>query len=443
MPLKYDPQLKQLVYDPTSALSGTSRLSRDAWLELLPKVEAVRVHLLANPDWHDWPDRMLAEYRSLRRPSPLFNILGTARRIRDAVDCVVVLGSTAVCQAGRAVFGACCHPYHNELSSGDRGGKPRLYFVEDQLDNDALQGVCDLLMRRSTPHGSLERFAIIAVRPAAQQATSESFEIILRILIQWLRHSLAGHSEVMPEAEFDEHLGQYVVMIDPPTMSLAQTKPEPRHDCSPASRSSHEQLNVFTEGVLLPASIVGVDIVRLLEGGRAMNEAFRMRPPGENPALDFATIEHLAHNAGLGSRVRWWNSALEATQAWHQLLQPQARHKTGQGADTDNALPLVTNVIAHAVRRDRIMVAQGSPDAIAGVPNLASESNPVPLPSSSSSSTLPVLMSQQILRANQTCRDRGQPTADIHLPGLDEASMGQLFQMLMLADALARQMNDG
>ncbi len=45
----------------------------------------------------------------------------------------------------RALFEACCHPYHNELPRGARGGKPRIYFEGNNVDNDAVQGLLDLL----------------------------------------------------------------------------------------------------------------------------------------------------------------------------------------------------------------------------------------------------------------------------------------------------------
>ena len=47
--------------------------------------------------------------------------------------------------------------------------------------------------------------------------------------------------------------------------------------------------------------------------------------------------------------------------------------------------------------------------------------------------TLPELMSVAIQDTDQAYRDGNLPTADIHLPDTMEASIGQLFQMLMLA----------
>ena len=42
-------------------------------------------------------------------------------------------------------------------------------------------------------------------------------------------------------------------------------------------------------------------------------------------------------------------------------------------------------------------------------------------------------MHAALLGTNQAYRDDGRPTTDLILPRSDEASLGQLFQMLMLA----------
>ena len=47
--------------------------------------------------------------------------------------------------------------------------------------------------------------------------------------------------------------------------------------------------------------------------------------------------------------------------------------------------------------------------------------------------TLPGIMAAAIEGTNLAYAEDRRPTADLHLPRQDEASLGQLFQMLMLA----------
>jgi glucose-6-phosphate isomerase len=50
--------------------------------------------------------------------------------------------------------------------------------------------------------------------------------------------------------------------------------------------------------------------------------------------------------------------------------------------------------------------------------------------------TLPEIMAAAIAGTNQAYAEDARPTADLHLPRLDEASLGGYFQMLMLATAV-------
>jgi hypothetical protein len=78
---------------------------------------------------------------------------------------VVVLGGGADITGVRAVFEACCHPFHNELSRGERGGRPRLSFEGFRFDNDLAQGLLDLVAPHGRPRGDdlLDRWATLVV----------------------------------------------------------------------------------------------------------------------------------------------------------------------------------------------------------------------------------------------------------------------------------------
>ena len=50
--------------------------------------------------------------------------------------------------------------------------------------------------------------------------------------------------------------------------------------------------------------------------------------------------------------------------------------------------------------------------------------------------TLPEVMAAALEGTNLAYKEDNRPTTDIHLPAADEASLGQFFQMMMLATAL-------
>ncbi len=75
----------------------------------------------------------------------LDRIIATADGLAKDVDRVIVLGIGGSYMGARALMEACCHPYHNELLRKRRGGRPRIYFEGNNVDNDAVQGLLDLV----------------------------------------------------------------------------------------------------------------------------------------------------------------------------------------------------------------------------------------------------------------------------------------------------------
>ncbi|HQF14788.1 MAG TPA: hypothetical protein PLS55_12920, partial [Thermogutta sp.] len=64
----------------------------------------------------DLPERLLGENRTV-----LEHIRQTSERFASGLERVVVLGIGGSYMGARALFEACCHPYHNELSRSQRG----------------------------------------------------------------------------------------------------------------------------------------------------------------------------------------------------------------------------------------------------------------------------------------------------------------------------------
>jgi len=79
---------------------------------------------------------------------------------------------------------------------------------------------------------------------------------------------------------------------------------------------------VLTAVGLFPAAMMGLDIVRLLEGAADMTERTRREPFGGNPVLDYtATCHLLEQEHGLNIRVlSTWGSRLEAVGLWYDQL---------------------------------------------------------------------------------------------------------------------------
>ncbi len=462
MSLKFSPESKALSYDPTACFIPGSGLDKADLAALAPKLKAAKDEVLAeaklwaeqgndaankavaadkqplDAGFMDLPDRLLAEYKKDRKNSELGHILRVAERLRESVDKIVVLGIGGSYMGARALFEACCHPYHNELPRGARGGKPRIYFEGNNVDNDATQGLLDLLgcntagaKQGKTPE---ERWGIVVIsKSGGTLETAAAFRLFWTKLLD----SVGGDKK---------QLAELVVPVTGASGKLFElSKALGLPDTFDIPDGVGGRFSILTAVGLLPAAVIGIDIVRLLEGAAAMNKRFRDEEPftnktplGSNPVLDYVGVCHLLEEQrGLTTRLlSTWGKGLEAAGFWYDQLLSESLgkhekgatpltvvntrdlHSRGQQHQEGRRDKLVTNVIYHTNRRDRLAIEKSDLDQDK-LNELAGKS-------------MPEILSAAINGTNAAYAEDKRPTADLHLPGLDEYTMGQFFQMLML-----------
>jgi glucose-6-phosphate isomerase len=366
----------------------------------------------------DLPERMLDEDRPL-----LDDIVETANRLAAEVDRVVVLGIGGSYMGARALFEACCHPYHNELPREARKGRPRICFEGNNVDNDAVAGLLDLL--RGDPNWAI----IVISKSGGTLETAAGF----RVFLDALRQSLGGDEEklrrrVVPVTGETGRLRDLATALGCPKMF-------PIHD------GVGGRFSVLDPVGLLPAAVMGLDVVKLLRGAAAMNEQFRTARPGENPALDYAGIARMME-VRRGATIRvlsTWGKRLEAVGLWYDQLLSESLGKDGQGATP------VTVVNTRDLHSRGQQHQEGRRDKL--ITNLYAEQTdrpPIAIPkwdakydqdklNDLTGKTLPEILAAARQGTNEAYADDYRFTADIRLPRLDEASLGQLLQMLMVA----------
>ena len=167
-PTRIRSKLQPIELDLSPALFFEHGLGRADLLQFGPRLEQARANVLAataqtESSIVDWPQRVLKDYRAHRKSSLLGNILTTARRLRETVDRVVVIGSPQMITVAHALLTAGGHPYHNELSRGQRGERPRIYLLPAVADNDAVQGLLDILPQGRLLRSLEERRGLVAL----------------------------------------------------------------------------------------------------------------------------------------------------------------------------------------------------------------------------------------------------------------------------------------
>jgi glucose-6-phosphate isomerase len=370
------------------------------WLENLPegplaagigeRLETIRSQLVAAPAALDLPRRLLVEYGETRPTSRLFAVLAESRRIREACDRLVISAGGSLGPATRLFAAACCHPFHDQLSRGDRGGRPRLTWVDGQTDNDRLQGLFDLIAPpgRPQPGDLLDRWALLAIDPAADPTADPALLATVELLVERLVAEQGSEAAAAAER---------FVAIASPGSRLAAVAGSLRGACSLAAEPEIEAATgAFSAAGLLPAAIAGIDVVQLLKGATAMLVRFAEAPAAGNPVFADSVCLHLARGAGRAGRVFAGRGLpLAELSAWEGWLRPAP---VGSQA-------VVTRLVVEEPRRDRLPLPAAGPEAgFAAVSETAG------------------------------------PAIEIRLPRLDEHSLGQLMQLFILSAAVEREL---
>lgn len=380
--------ISPLVLDLTRALLPGSADRTDWHANAIPLIEQAREKILSSGGVVNLAERMLADYAQRRRQSDLGRVLGTAKRINALVDRVIVIGDRDVQLGAQALIAACCHPFHNELSRGERGAYPRVYFLDDPLDNDLVQGLLDLVGRERRAALPDERWGLIV---ADRDKESAEWRAALRHFAAALSSS-AGHDP--------DRLAQLLVVFGDLEGSLDHLATV----CNCERFDWPDEINgldcIFSVASLLPAAIAGIDVVWLLEGAAALAEAFRTAPLGKSLALDvLGVMRHVARQANRQAVFRFWPHGLAATQRWYDQ----------RCIDTPGLAPsgeFIINIVVDHARRDRLAADAGG--------------------------TLLDQSAATIMAENERQHVRSTPSADLRLQRLDEPSLGQLLQVLMI-----------
>lgn len=368
----------------------------------------------------EMPERLLDAYNTDRESSELGKILATAKRIQSQVDRVVVLGIGGSYMGARALMECCCQPYFNEFSRAERGGRPRMYFEGNNVDNDWSQGLLELLRTEKEP------WSIVVISKSG--GTLET-AVAFRQFLAELRANVG-----------DDKLSELVVPITGETGKLASLADSIGCvDRFLVPDGVGGRFSILSPVGLLPAAILGIDVVKLLESAAAMNNHFRTAQPGENVVLDYVAVNHLLEKErGCNTRLlSVWSKSLESAGLWYDQLLAESLGKEEKGALPLTVLntrdlhsraqqhqdgrrdKVVNNVIVNSWRNDPLAIGTSEWDSD-GLNELADR-------------TLPEIMNAAIEGTNQAYQSDQRPTTNIFLPAADEEGLGQFLQMLMLA----------
>lgn len=170
----------------------------------------------------------------------------------------------------RALHSALNHPFHNYFTTKDRGGYPRLFFVE-HVDPDSLSGLLDIIDTGET------LFNIVS-KSGSTVETNASFLIFLAALKKRLGSGWKN---------------QVVFTTDPENGDLHAIARAEHIKSFAIHPMAGEHFSVLAPVGLLPAAISGIDVHGLLLGASEMATACQSEDIFKNPAYLFAAAHYL------------------------------------------------------------------------------------------------------------------------------------------------------
>jgi glucose-6-phosphate isomerase len=435
---------QQIKYDPRGALISPGGITAEDWESIRRAILDAREEVVADAQlwadeveppaekipldagFHRLPERLLAELAGQGAQSEIERLRASADRLASRCDSVVVLGIGGSYMGARALLESCCHPFYNEVTKAQRGGRPRIYFEGNNVDTDAVRGLLDVLQN------SPGRWGIVVISKSGGTLETAA---VLRILLRALAESLG---DGVP-------LGEFVIPITGEGSRLDKLAAQlgcAAEDVFRVPDGVGGRFSVLSAVGLYPAALMGLDLEQLLGGAVVMNEHFVQGDVGDNVVLDYTAVCHLLEQRqGCVTRLlSTWGKRLEAFGLWYDQLLAESLGKQERGAlplTVVNTRDLHSRGQQHQEgRRDKlvtnVMIQQDERQALAIGP---SEHNADQL-NELADKTLRNILEAAHAGTNKAYRDASRPTTDLWVPQLNENTLGQLFQMMMLATVL-------
>jgi len=199
-----------------------------------------------------------------------------------------------------------------------------------------------------------------------------------------------------------------------------------------------DAFNVLSPAGMIPAAMLGLDIMKLLEGAVVMNEHFEKTPPKSNVVFQFVAVNHLLNvQAKRRTRVfHCWDPSLRSVGSWYVAL------ITSEFA----GFPSAPSAIIRTRADDTTTVAAQhivSPDDKLFLNVTVERCRTDPLARIVDGVPLAELLNNCIETTNNALHHASRPTMTITLPTIDTYALGQLFQMLMIATRMEQSLLSG
>jgi len=319
-------------------------------------------------------------------------------------------------------------PHWNELSEEERDHYPRLYVL-DNVDPRTVSALLERLDLRRT------LFNVVSKSGSTAETMAQFLVVESRL------HELLGE---------DSTRGHFLFTTDPTSGVLRKIAEEEGIPALEVPPSVGGRFSILSSVSLLPAAAVGIDILAVLEGARAMAERCRSPELRENPAGLLATLLHHADTLG-GAPIHVlmpYSDRLRSFAAWFQQLWAES---LGKAVDREGRvvnvgptpLPALGATDQHSLLQllvegplDKVVLFMGvgSPDDPVEIPRIRQDA---PALSYLGGHSLWELLETERLATAEALRRRGRANLTLEVEELRAEAMGELVMLFEIATAYA------
>jgi len=386
------------------------------------RIEEIINGLYENKDARDgWKKWMNLGYDE----DTLWYINEFAAEVKDKYENVLVLGIGGSSLGGKAISHAMLKPYWNMLSTEQRNGYPKVFFV-DNVDPDYLNGLLDIIDLKKTLVNIITK-------------SGDTTEIMAVYMII---------KDKMKKECDDNYRESIVVTTDKNVGILRQLASQEGYKAFEVPDDVGGRYSVFSSVGLLPFALLGLDIKELLRGVRDADVICQNRDINQNIVAQNALIHYLLQkDKGKNITVMMpYSSRLQYLPDWFSQLWAESLGKEydmygnkvnvgltplkAVGVTDQHSLLQLFNEGPNDKVIDFIRVEEY--DTTLQIPNIFQYTGLGYL----SGKTVNELMNAEANSTSVSVTDYQKPNVTITIPKINEYYLGQLFYMLMMQTAI-------
>jgi glucose-6-phosphate isomerase len=222
-----------------------------------------------------------------------------AKSIDGKFDQVLHIGIGGSALGPAALMEALCPSYWNELSREQRGGRPRLYVI-DNVDSDKLASLMTLIDFKHT-------LIHVVTKSGGTMETLSAFLVLKEKL-----EAAVGKEQAQK---------QIVVTTDPEKGMMRELAIENNWQSFPVQADVGGRFSIFSPVGLLPAALLGISPTELLNGIRDIIPAMQSESLTDNIAAQAALLNYVAYRQGKVKAVFMpYSAKLALTADWFVQL---------------------------------------------------------------------------------------------------------------------------